>query len=757
MSDDFYDSLSKVNYPFGFCSPADIAIDKKILADLQREAGKLHILKGAYILDPVPLACIRASSKKQFKALNKYDRSGIISWIWPTSCGRVTSYSVVPPDVGKKKLPLARIFVPADEEFSRTIYKTGILYFFITYKGKRTQVLKADLAHESDNKGLEYLAAIDKENTVERVYDDNEIAYWVAIGHHSENKGWLNYLSDSDTLSISWALNVEKELNWLHKYFIKGEKLPEGRPQMEYTDDTELMKSKFPFIYSVLQMISNSESSNTDILNLMKAALTDNDILEQLVYHRIHIQGKVDGLPDYLLFILDRYFLALQLTTEATQSGTKRMWLDGTKIPMTTEFIQLDNMAIGKKGEEYWGDLDQNLYPFQLGQFVYSNDVPVPTNVLWDSTDNLKLESSIEEVIETIHTLLQDASDNQQWTIPWGARVNINLPDFPDVDLFQIADEIYCVFRDTTDRYFLMSVNLNTKKWMSPALFIEKHDEKTGEDHAEDNVEAEHALILLLSTIIRDFMVVEERESVFGTRKQKRLRYQNINTPSDLNVIYLPRIHYKRNDPGKYLDSVPQHERARHEVRPHVRKVEHASKEQLWLAHRYNISVPRGYTFVRPHARGGLDTKSKQIYRSRSATRMIYDIASTPSHHQAEWFKFERDVAQYMKAKGFTVQHQSINKNGDGGVDVYAYHEAQDEIWAIQCKCYALNRPVGPNVIRELYGSLPRYPEGTRGIVVTTSNFTSGAIEEADSLGIALVNGEEFHHHQAQAQAVGLS
>ena len=92
-----------------------------------------------------------------------------------------------------------------------------------------------------------------------------------------------------------------------------------------------------------------------------------------------------------------------------------------------------------------------------------------------------------------------------------------------------------------------------------------------------------------------------------------------------------------------------------------MRKAAHASKEQLWLAHRYSISVPRGYTFVRPHARGGLDAKKKTIYRSRSAASLIYNITENSAAGEAEWFKFERDVARYMKAKGFTVQHQSVS------------------------------------------------------------------------------------------------
>ena len=59
---------------------------------------------------------------------------------------------------------------------------------------------------------------------------------------------------------------------------------------------------------------------------------------------------------------------------------------------------------------------------------------------------------------------------------------------------------------------------------------------------------------------------------------------------------------------------------------------------------------------------------------------------------------------------------------------------------------------MGPNVIRELYGSLHAYPEGTKGMVITTSLFTAGAIKEAERMGIKLIDGDGF---SKEAQALG--
>ena len=166
----------------------------------------------------------------------------------------------------------------------------------------------------------------------------------------------------------------------------------------------------------------------------------------------------------------------------------------------------------------------------------------------------------------------------------------------------------------------------------------------------------------------------------------------------------------------------------------------------MLLAMRYNFDVPRGYTFVRPHRRGDASIEArKRVFRSRSATSVLYQVVqNVPSGKPTAWFDFERDVAAALSRLGLRVVHQAASRNGDGGVDVFASNEDDDAIWAIQCKCYAPAMKIGPDVVRELYGSLVKFPEGTRGMVITTSSFTSGAVEEARRLNIELVDGAQF-------------
>ena len=101
-------------------------------------------------------------------------------------------------------------------------------------------------------------------------------------------------------------------------------------------------------------------------------------------------------------------------------------------------------------------------------------------------------------------------------------------------------------------------------------------------------------------------------------------------------------------------------------------------------------------------------------------------------------------MANYLKVCGLVVVHQAANRNGDGGIDIYAHRPEMDAIVAIQCKCYAVAKKVGPEVIREVKGALVKYPEGTVGRVMTTSSFTDGAIKEAALLGIEIVDGKAW-------------
>lgn len=95
-----------------------------------------------------------------------------------------------------------------------------------------------------------------------------------------------------------------------------------------------------------------------------------------------------------------------------------------------------------------------------------------------------------------------------------------------------------------------------------------------------------------------------------------------------------------------------------------------------------------------------------------------------------DWWKgldghaFEREVARLLRQHGFDVEETPAS--GDGGVDIVS-RDTSGSI-AIQCKRYA--KPVGPAVIRELYGVVMSGGYSL-GILAVTGGVTKGVTEFA--------------------------
>ena len=97
----------------------------------------------------------------------------------------------------------------------------------------------------------------------------------------------------------------------------------------------------------------------------------------------------------------------------------------------------------------------------------------------------------------------------------------------------------------------------------------------------------------------------------------------------------------------------------------------------------------------------------------------------------AEWWRsldghaFEHELARLLRGHGFDAR--VTRASGDGGVDIIA-HDANGSI-AVQCKRYA--KPVGPAVIRELYGAV-KAGGYSLGILAVTGGVTKGVREFVD-------------------------
>jgi hypothetical protein len=281
--------------------------------------------------------------------------------------------------------------------------------------------------------------------------------------------------------------------------------------------------------------------------------------------------------------------------------------------------------------------------------------------------------------------------------------------------------------------YVICEPAQNACNWESP---------KESDPFKDDRIES--GIKLLLAAIIRDFWVVENREAVFEEHPRAACRGPKP-TSDEPRVVYIPRVQYVgKPNTDRCEKELDQQERRSHQVRPHLRKAANPSPFQVQLADRYGLFVPLGYTFVKPHERG--KGKRDIVYRSRSALQSLYTESVVGATVPSRWFQFERDVHKLMESLGFDVEHIASARRGDSGVDVYATKgSGLDEVqWVIQCKCWKPSRKVHPNTVRELIGVLSEYPNGVRGMIVTTSSFSAGAIATADGANIKLVDGKEF-------------
>lgn len=95
------------------------------------------------------------------------------------------------------------------------------------------------------------------------------------------------------------------------------------------------------------------------------------------------------------------------------------------------------------------------------------------------------------------------------------------------------------------------------------------------------------------------------------------------------------------------------------------------------------------------------------------------------SIYQIHWRTWEQIIAGAYKQLGFTVE--LTPPSGDGGRDVIATLNGVGAIRIYdQVKAYAPDRKVELNDVRAMLGVLNLYPNVSKGIITTTSFFTSG-------------------------------
>jgi len=457
-----------------------------------------------------------------------------------------------------------------------------------------------------------------------------------------------------------------------------------------------------------------------------------------------------DEFRRHIVGLLRLLFSLSNSSPSMTRVGRRRVfWTSGCSVDDSKQItIDIDHIYVGQHSDHYWAEvIEAELF---LGEILTGRDVPLSRIKASQWIHEVKCDLPTEQIVERAKTNVAEIRFAKKWTIPWGARVEVRFGNFRYLEVYDMGGEFITLFRDINDHYLMLSFQPDQDvHWATaPLAFFE-------EKGSPENLQGQALLFLVASSAVRDFCVVEEREGLFSSRTQSLSKAQRHRSMDSEEVIYIPKVRYRRLIEVSLLSSDQSadatHSRALHEVKAHLRKAEKASVHQIVLASRYGIRIPRGYTFVRPHQRGGYEdeyVEKKRIYRSRSVSKMLFEESDTRSSadYMPDWFKFERDTERIFEGFGWEVLERKPNKGrGDGGVDVLAFDPKEEVLWLAQCKCYS-KTVIQPDKIRELIGTLAVQREAVscKGMFLTTSTFSSGAAQLAKAEGIELVDGTGF-------------
>lgn len=350
--------------------------------------------------------------------------------------------------------------------------------------------------------------------------------------------------------------------------------------------------------------------------------------------------------------------------------------------------------------------------------------------------------------------VLKEAVQLKKWTIPWGAYVKIDSHPFVGVKLYEVGKEVFALLVFSNGTYARFTINPYDQSVIMPQRptcfgyfeSIIQEDEKQKvviqscrQFLSKTTSNLASGVSAFLGAMIRDFWVVEERNRVFGKSVSVISVSQMSGDRRKKVVVYLPRVKYLLN--GKNIISAETEldlvKRTEHFVVGHLRKAIKASDQQLLMAKDHGICVPEGFTFVKPHKRGHI--QAEKLYRSRSAMQCLR-VLDFKDECGDDWFSYELNTKSWLESNGFSVDHLSGSRNGDGGADLRASKGAA--IILIQCKYW--RNPVGVGVARELIGTLQDYPEGTIGLIAASSTLTQDARTYAEKHSICFIEHLRF-------------
>jgi hypothetical protein len=680
-----------------------------------RLAGATELIEGRAVFAAQPGRPFLQKAKRQRKV-------GAVIYAWTTKFGPVATLTLMLPggDEHGRVCGWAR-----DSVWDSLALANPAPYLLLCEDGAPVLLLKAN---PSDRRN--FAALLERTRAGPVLGDEPAAAYWLF-----EQDSFKNEYTAQDRLRRGWAPTLSGNLQVYVKQLGRYREDNPALPQLPEGPEWVMLRELWQ------RLSDNYTSERADWL--LSAARWFLDHGSYLDLHCDLVEANdIDPRIGAFRYLLMRIPHIACLLPEVTHQGERfPYWAGispGVSFPQA-KYRTVPAATLRDRVDVWWPRMSLDMIHHISEAYGELDPSAMPADYL-EIVEGLKPVhvSNAEDCRTAARRLIEEGRACQQWTIPPGAVVELPFGPYERFQLWQFGDEIPIVGWNRTGEFAVGGFNLNSSAIRLPIPSV-------GADNEIDDAEA--ALTLLLASVIRDFLVVEERESVWTTKEKGRLPGIRPRPPFGKLITYISRRRYVQP-----LGAVPVERlnetldlahRAEHTVRAHLRRIDgEASKSAALLAARYGLPIKTGYTFVKPHVRGGLSQR-EHVYRSRSALATLYaDEVIHGGGGTVEWFKFERDIRALMVTRGLEVEHLGANPNGDGGIDLYAWNPNTGSTFAVQAKCWST--PVGPDVVRQLSGSLNRYPSGTVGIIVTTSRFTTGAVKEAQVQEIELIDGVSF-------------
>jgi hypothetical protein len=697
-------------------------LDSVAAARLAQAAARAHRLAGVTEMVDGRAVFSAETSRALLQTAKRSGRAGAFMYAWPTRFGPVATLSLAVPG----GLARGRICGSArDSVWDALAAADSAPFLLLCHDAAPVLLLKAGRAHCG-----EFTALLEKTRSKPVLAEEPAAAYWLF-----EHDFFRSDYTPQDRLQRGWARGLHGNLK------VQVDELGYSRAATPVLPELPEGPSWGALRQLWRRLSENYASGRGDWLLTAARWFAEHGSFLDL-HCDLGEANEIDPrIGQFRHFLMGIPHIA-SLLPEVTQQGQRFPYWEGISPGLffsQAKYRTVPPATLGDKVDLWWPRMSTTLVQHiseALGELDPSA-MPADYMEIIDGIKPVRV-SNAQDCRTAARRLIEEAKACQQWTIPPGAVVELQFGPYERFQLWQHGDEIPIVGWNRAGEFALGGFNLNSSAIRLPIPSL-------GVDNQIEDAEA--ALTLLLASVIRDFLVVEERESVWAAKERTRLPGIRPRPPFGKLITYISRRRYLRLEGAVAVERLNENldlaHRAKHTVRAHTRKIEgEVSMSAAVLAGRYGLALKTGYTFVRPHVRGGLIHR-EHVYRSRSALAALYTGELVQGGGgTVEWFKFERDVRALMLARGLEVEHLSAHRNGDGGIDVYAWNPTTSATFAVQAKCWS--KPVGPEVVRELAGSLNRYPAGTVGIIVTTSRFTSGAVEEARAQGIELIDGTNF-------------